>query len=81
MKAIVKAEDQGYILEDDLIEEIGCKQVNSLINYNFLHRQLITKRFANDIVDPPNKIILTAMNQPSVRAMEQILSEVTSNKK
>ncbi|CAI2165106.1 15061_t:CDS:2 [Funneliformis geosporum] len=79
MKAIVKSEDQGYILEDDLIKAIGPKQVNSLVDYNFLHCRPTTL-FANDI-DPPDKIILTAMNQPSVRTMEQVLSEVTSNKK
>ncbi|CAG8682489.1 8207_t:CDS:2 [Funneliformis caledonium] len=80
MDAIVKAEDQGYILEDDLIEMIGSDQVDSLVDYNFLHRRP-TSRFANDIIDPPNKIILTATNQPSLRAMEQVLSEVTQRKK
>jgi len=80
MNAIVKAENQGYILEDDLIKEIGFKKVHSLIDYNFLHCRP-TSRYTNDIIDPPDKIILTAMNQPSVRAMEQILSEVNSNKK
>ncbi|CAG8641143.1 1458_t:CDS:2 [Funneliformis mosseae] len=81
MKAIVEAENQGYILEDDLINEIGSEQVDSLVDYNFLHcRPVSTSKYANDI-NPPDKIILTAMNQPSVRAMEQILSEVNSNKK
>ena len=80
MEAIVKAKNQGYILEDDLIKEIGYKQVNSLIYYDFLHRRP-TNRFANDISYLPDKIILTAMNQPSVRAMEQILFEIASNKK
>ncbi|CAI2179359.1 1653_t:CDS:2 [Funneliformis geosporum] len=80
MEAIVKAEDQGYILEDDLIKAIGFEQVESLVEYNFLHRRP-TMRFANDIDSPKKNPILTAMNQPSVRAMEQVLSEVTSNKK
>ncbi|RGB22689.1 Archaeal ATPase-domain-containing protein [Rhizophagus diaphanus] len=76
MNAIVKAENQGYIFENDLIKDIGFKKVNSLIEYNFLHRRPTT-RFAYDIVDPPaDKIILTAMNQPSVCAMKQVLSEV-----
>ncbi len=79
MKAIVKAEDQGYILEDDLIKAIGSEQVDSLVDYNFLHRRPTT-RFANDI-DSPGEIILTAMNQPSVRAMERILSKVSPSKK
>ncbi|CAG8486066.1 15229_t:CDS:2, partial [Gigaspora rosea] len=79
MEAIVKAENQGYILEDDLIKEIGSEQVDSLVDYNFLHRRP-TKRYANDI-DPTKGIILTAMNQPSVRAMECLLSEVTQSKK
>ncbi|CAI2197359.1 9017_t:CDS:1, partial [Funneliformis geosporum] len=48
---------------------------NSLVDYNFLHCRPTTL-FSNDI-DPPDKMILTAMNQPSVRAMEQVLSEVT----
>ncbi|RIB12848.1 hypothetical protein C2G38_2199567 [Gigaspora rosea] len=79
MEAIVKAENQGYILEDDLIKEIGSEQVDSLVDYNFLHRRP-TKQYANDI-DPTKEIILTAMNQPSVRAMESHLSKVTQSKK
>ncbi|RHZ84274.1 hypothetical protein Glove_84g165 [Diversispora epigaea] len=75
MEAIVEAEDQGFILEDDLIEMIGSEKVDSLVSYNFLHRRP-TSRFANDIIDPPDKLILTAINQSSVRAMEQVLSEV-----
>ncbi|CAB5356239.1 unnamed protein product [Rhizophagus irregularis] len=74
MDAIVKAKDQGFILEDDLVKKIGSEPVKSLVNYNFLHRRP-TRRFAHDIINPPNRIILTAMNQPSVRAMEQVLSE------
>ncbi|CAG8820821.1 3164_t:CDS:2, partial [Dentiscutata erythropus] len=73
MEAIVKTENREYILEKDLIKEIGFKQVNSLVDYNFLHCRP-TKRYANDI-DSPDGIILTAMNQPSVRAMERHLSE------
>ncbi|KAF0528468.1 hypothetical protein F8M41_013158 [Gigaspora margarita] len=80
MEAIVKAEYQGYILEDDLIKEIGSEKVDSLVDYNFLHRRPTTQ-FANDINDPPDEIILTAMNQPSVRAMEHLLSKVSPSKK
>ncbi|RGB41810.1 P-loop containing nucleoside triphosphate hydrolase protein [Rhizophagus diaphanus] len=80
MNAIVKAENQGYIIEDDLIKEIGAEKVYSFIDYNFLHRRLTT-RFTYDIIDPPNKIILTAMNQPSVCAMKQVLSEIAEEKK
>ncbi|PKY38629.1 hypothetical protein RhiirA4_514484 [Rhizophagus irregularis] len=80
MEAIVNAKDQGYILERELVKEIGFKQVNSLINYNFLHRRP-TKRFAYDIKCLSNEAILTAMNMPSVRAMEDHLSLVSSNKK
>ncbi|CAH1763088.1 13555_t:CDS:2, partial [Entrophospora sp. SA101] len=77
----VKAEDQGFVLENDLIEAIGPDQVNSLIDHNYLHRRP-TRRFANDIIGPPaGEVILTAMNQPSVRAMERILSKVSSRKK
>ncbi|PKC04664.1 hypothetical protein RhiirA5_487516 [Rhizophagus irregularis] len=79
MNAIVKAENQGYIFENDLIKEIGAEKVYSLIDYNFLHRRLTT-RFTYDIIDPPNKIILTAMNQPSVCAMKQVLSEIVEKK-
>src|SRR6185436_11943223 len=75
MEAIVKAENQGYILEEDLIKEIGSEKVDSLVDYNFLHRRP-TKRFANDITDQPKEVILTSMNQPSVRAMEHLLSKV-----
>jgi hypothetical protein len=75
MKALLKAENQGYILEDDLIDVIGFDQINSLVNYNFLYcRQ--NSNFAYDIIKPPDKIILTAMNQPSLLAMKQVLSEL-----
>ncbi|CAB4403131.1 unnamed protein product [Rhizophagus irregularis] len=75
MKALLKAENQGYILEDDLIDIIGSDQINSLVNYNFLYcRQ--NSNFAYDIIKPPDKIILTAMNQPSLYAMKQVLSEL-----
>ncbi|CAB5391832.1 unnamed protein product [Rhizophagus irregularis] len=76
MKALVKAENQGYILEDDLINVVGVdkKKINSLVDYNFLYRRL-SSNFAYDIINPQNRIILTAMNQPSLRAMEQVLSE------
>ena len=47
MEAIIKAENQGYILEDDLINEIGSEQVDSLVDYNFLHCRP-TSNFAND---------------------------------
>ena len=80
MKAIVEAKNQGYILENELAKEIGLKQVNSLVDYNFLHRRP-SKQFAYDIKYQPNQqIILTAMNMPSVRAMEQHLSEVNQAK-
>nr|CAG8469829.1 10124_t:CDS:2 [Entrophospora candida] len=39
MEAIMKAEDQGFILEDDLIEAICSKQDDSLIDYNYLYCQ------------------------------------------
>ena len=74
MEAIVKAENQGYILEDDLIKAIGSEQVDSLVDYNFLHCRP-TSNFANDI-NPPDKIILTAMNKPSLRAMEHLLNDL-----
>nr|CAG8587956.1 3612_t:CDS:2 [Entrophospora candida] len=58
----VKAEDQEFVLENDLIEAIGPDQVNSLIYHNYLHRRP-TRRFANDIIGPPaGEVILTAMN-------------------
>jgi hypothetical protein len=81
MEAIVKAaEDQGYILEDNLIEEIGFDQVNnSLVDYNFLYRRPTT-RFAYDI-DSSDETILTAMNQPTVRATKRLLSKVSPSKK
>ncbi|CAJ0625854.1 8826_t:CDS:2 [Entrophospora sp. SA101] len=39
MEAIMKAEDQGFILEDDLIEAFCSKQDDSLIDYNYLYCQ------------------------------------------
>ncbi|CAG8761416.1 uncharacterized protein OCT59_016543 [Rhizophagus irregularis] len=72
MEVLVKAENQGYILEDDLINVIESNQVNSLVDYNFLYcRQ--NSNFAYDIINPSDKIILTAMNQPSLRAMEHYI--------
>ena len=70
MEAIVKAENQGYILEDDLIKEIGSEKVDSLVDYNFLHHQPTTW-VANDI-NPSDEIILTVMNHPSVYGMSSI---------
>lgn len=74
MEELVNADDQGYILQSDLIKKIGHDQVNSLIYYNFLHRRQ-THRHYYDIIWP-NQPILTAMNGPSVRAMEHIISNV-----
>ncbi|PKY52618.1 hypothetical protein RhiirA4_497080 [Rhizophagus irregularis] len=71
MKKIVEAEDKGFVLERDLIEEIGIRKLHSLVYNNFLHRRQ-TNMFANDI-NAPNEVILTAMNQPSLRAMERLL--------
>jgi hypothetical protein len=75
MKALVEAENQGFILEEDLIREIGYKKVYSLVKCNFLHRRP-TNNYAYDIIDPPNEIILTAMNKPSLRAMERLLHKI-----
>lgn len=75
MEALMNAKDQGYILEADLIEAIGVNQVNSLIYYGFLHRRP-TDQYYYDI-NWPGETILTAMDQPSLRAMECILSKKT----
>ncbi|CAG8653263.1 5006_t:CDS:2, partial [Paraglomus brasilianum] len=75
MEAIVKAEDQGYILEDDLIKAIGSEQVDSLVDYNFLHCRP-TPLFANDIDSPDDEIILTAMNQPSKSDVQQVTDDL-----
>ncbi|RGB30556.1 Archaeal ATPase-domain-containing protein [Rhizophagus diaphanus] len=74
MKALVEAENQGYILVENLISVIGSNQVDSLVDYNFLHHRQ-SSNYAYDIIKPPNKIILTAMNQPSLRAIEVVLSD------
>ncbi|CAJ0752972.1 9785_t:CDS:2 [Entrophospora sp. SA101] len=42
MEAIMKAEDQGFILEDDLIEAFCSKQDDSLIDYNYLYYSVIS---------------------------------------
>ncbi|RIA84276.1 hypothetical protein C1645_832497 [Glomus cerebriforme] len=75
MKALVKSEDQGSILERDLIKEIGYKKVNSLVDFNFLYRRP-TNNFAYDI-DPPDEVVLTARNQPSLYAMN--FSSISEN--
>ena len=75
MKAVVKAEDQGFVLEKDLVREISREKIHSLVDYNFLHRR-ITNNFAFDIIDPPNEPILTVMNKPSLRAMEHLLDNL-----
>lgn len=76
MKALVRAEDQGFILEMDLIEKIGCEKVRSLVNYKFLHRQP-TNNYVYDIINPSEEVILTAMNKLSLRAMERLLNIYT----
>ena len=80
MEAIVKAENQEFILEGDLIKAIGSKSVYSLVDYNYLHRRP-TNQYANDLIDPPEQVLLTAMNQPSLCAMKRLLSEVSASKK
>ncbi|CAG8745872.1 21519_t:CDS:2, partial [Rhizophagus irregularis] len=52
MKALVEAEDQGFILEDDLIKEIGYKAVRSLVDYRYLYRR---PNFGlnSDLTNPP----------------------------
>jgi len=74
MEAIVAS--QEFILEHDLIQSISKSKVNSLIEYKFPHRRPINN-FANDIIDPPEKITLTAMNKQSVHAMKNLLKEVS----
>ncbi len=80
MEVIVKAEDQEYILEDDLIRVIGFEKIDSLVNYNFLHHQS-TNNFTNDIINSLNEIILIAINQLSLCVMECLLHKVLSSKK
>ncbi|CAG8591163.1 12928_t:CDS:2 [Rhizophagus irregularis] len=76
MKALVEAEDQGFILEDDLIKEIGYKAVRSLVDYRYLYRR---PNFGlnSDLTNPPaeSKVMLTPMNQPSLNAAKDLLKE------
>ena len=39
MKAVVKAENRGFVLEADLEREISHEKIHSLVDYNFLHRR------------------------------------------
>ena len=80
MKAVVDAENRGFVLEADLEKEISREKINSLVDYNLLHSRP-TNNFAFDIIDPPDKVMLTAMNKPSLRAMEHLLHKVSLRKK
>ncbi|CAG8655783.1 16473_t:CDS:2, partial [Cetraspora pellucida] len=71
MEAIVA--NPEFILEYDLTQLVGRNKVNSLIEHNFLHRRP-TSKFSEDIINPPAaKVILTAMNKPSIFAMRSLL--------
>ncbi|CAG8626477.1 3476_t:CDS:2 [Ambispora leptoticha] len=59
MEAIVKSDGQRFILEYDLIKIIGSDPVDSLLDYDFHRRP--TDRFANDIINPTDEIILSAV--------------------
>ncbi|PKY51551.1 hypothetical protein RhiirA4_424599 [Rhizophagus irregularis] len=76
MKALVEAEDQGFILEDDLIKEIGYKAVRSLVDYRYLYRR---PNFGlnSDLTNPPaeSKVMLTPMNQLSLNAAKDLLKK------
>ncbi|EXX77298.1 uncharacterized protein OCT59_006812 [Rhizophagus irregularis] len=71
IKAIVESHKK-IILEHDLVKLIGKSKVDSLLKYKFLYKRP-TNNFVNDIINPPNKPILTPMNQPSMYAMKNLL--------
>ncbi|CAB5388789.1 unnamed protein product [Rhizophagus irregularis] len=71
IEAIVKSHKK-IILEHDLVKLIGKSKVDSLLKYKFLYKRP-TNNFVNDIINPPNKPILTPMNQPSMYAMKNLL--------
>ncbi|CAB4463980.1 unnamed protein product [Rhizophagus irregularis] len=75
MNAIIRS--PGFILENNLINEIGHEAVSSLIEYNFLHRRP-TNNYANDIINPPDEVILTAISKPSIFAMENLLKRINN---
>ncbi|RGB43805.1 P-loop containing nucleoside triphosphate hydrolase protein [Rhizophagus diaphanus] len=76
MKALVETEDQGFILEDDLMKEIGYKAVRSLVDYRYLYRR---SNFGlnSDLTNPPaeSKVMLTPMNQLSLNAAKDLLKK------
>lgn len=76
MKALVEAEDQGFILEDDLIKEIGYKAVRSLVDYRYLYRR---PNFGlnSDLTNPPaeSKVMLTPMSQLTLNAAKKLLKK------
>ncbi|CAB4407840.1 unnamed protein product [Rhizophagus irregularis] len=76
MKALVEAEDQGFILEDDLIKEIGYKAVRSLVYYRYLYRR---PNFGlnNDLINPPaeSKVMLTPVSQLTLNAAKKLLEK------
>ncbi|CAB4419339.1 unnamed protein product [Rhizophagus irregularis] len=71
IKTIVESHKK-FILEHDLVKLIGKSKVDSLLKYKFLYKRP-TNNFVNDIINPPNKPILTPMNQPSMYAMKNLL--------
>ncbi|CAJ0845192.1 12581_t:CDS:2 [Entrophospora sp. SA101] len=77
MEAIVKAEDQGFILEEDLIKAIGDEQVYSLVDYNYLHRRP-TNQYANDIIDPPDEVNSEALDSHIVETVQDNFEEESS---
>ncbi|RIA93733.1 hypothetical protein C1645_819028 [Glomus cerebriforme] len=75
MKALVEAENQGFILEKDLIKKIGSEAVHSLIEYRHLYpRQNFNETY--DIINPPKmpEMMLTPV-YPLFHAMKSLLKE------
>jgi AAA+ ATPase superfamily predicted ATPase len=75
MKKLVNAEG-GFLIYEDLCEEIGQSVVDALINYNLLHLRP-SKDFTYDLPDyDATKAVLTAETPSSLVAMRKMLEDM-----
>ena len=63
-----------YLPYADLVEQLGCKIIEEMIERNFLHYRP-SAGFSRDLLDPPLEPVLTAQSEPALRAMEALVKK------
>ena len=73
MAKLIESEN-GFLLYDELCEELGKEKIVSLIKANLLHLRP-TPKLSYDVENAPDKVIVTAETPTSALAMKLILEE------